>query len=151
MFGEPARAIARNVLVIAIGFLPLLAAPLIPYKTVGIFLCAIMALSGAVTLLALPAILTLVEKVLFRRIDESKPSTCKCASCFLISMAVVVLVAVNLHQYWELGWGAMALIGVAAIAAATVACGLISRRQACRATAVEEEEPQENKNAGDES
>ncbi|UCE49963.1 MAG: MMPL family transporter, partial [Phycisphaerales bacterium] len=73
MFGEPARAIARNVLVIAIGFLPLLAAPLIPYKTVGIFLCAIMALSGAVTLLALPAILTLVEKVLFRRIDESKP------------------------------------------------------------------------------
>ena len=28
MFGEPARAITRNVLVIAIGFLPLLAAPL---------------------------------------------------------------------------------------------------------------------------
>jgi predicted RND superfamily exporter protein len=46
MFGDPARAISRNVLVIAIGFLPLLAAPLIPYKTVGIFLCAIMALSG---------------------------------------------------------------------------------------------------------
>jgi hypothetical protein len=66
MFGEPARAIARNVLVIAIGFLPLLAAPLIPYKTVGIFLCAIMALSGAVTLLALPAILKLAEKVLFK-------------------------------------------------------------------------------------
>jgi len=43
MFGEPARAISRNVLVIAIGFLPLLAAPLVPYKTVGIFLCAIMA------------------------------------------------------------------------------------------------------------
>ncbi len=67
MFGEPARAIARNVLVIAIGFLPLLAAPLIPYKTVGVFLCAIMALSGAVTLLALPAILTLAEEVLFKQ------------------------------------------------------------------------------------
>jgi len=67
MFGEPARAIARNVLVIAIGFLPLLAAPLIPYKTVGIFLCAIMALSGAVTLLALPAILKLAEKALFKQ------------------------------------------------------------------------------------
>src|SRR3990172_3329113 len=53
MFGEPARAISRNVLVIAIGFLPLLAAPLVPYKTVGIFLCAIMGLSGAVTLLVL--------------------------------------------------------------------------------------------------
>ncbi|MHC4351693.1 MAG: efflux RND transporter permease subunit [Planctomycetota bacterium] len=151
MFGEPARAIARNVFVIAIGFLPLLAAPLIPYKTVGIFLCAIMALSGAVTLLALPAIITLAEKVLFRRIDESKPSTCKCAFCFIISMAVVVLVAVNLHQYWELGWGAMALLSVAAIATMTVACGLISRRQACRTAAVEEKKLQENENLRDES
>ncbi len=156
MFGEPARAIARNVLVIAIGFLPLLAAPLIPYKTVGIFLCAIMALSGAVTLLALPAIITLAERILFRRIDESKPSTCKCAFCFVISMAVVVLVAVNLHQYWELGWGTMAFLSVAAIATMTVACGLLSRRQACRTAAVaekntEETRVQENENPGGES
>jgi len=48
--------------------MPLLAAPLIPYKTVGIFLCAIMALSGAVTLLALPSIIKIAEKVLC---DES--------------------------------------------------------------------------------
>lgn len=66
MFGEPARAITRNVLVIAIGFLPLLAAPLMPYKTVGIFLCAIMALSGIVTLLALPAFLQLGQRWLFK-------------------------------------------------------------------------------------
>ncbi|MBW7991361.1 MAG: MMPL family transporter [Planctomycetes bacterium] len=72
MFREPASAITRNVLVIAIGFLPLLAAPLIPYKTVGIFLCAIMALSGAVTLLALPAILKLLEKVLFKRVSKKQ-------------------------------------------------------------------------------
>ena len=72
MFGEPARAISRNVIVIAIGFLPLLAAPLIPYKTVGIFLCAIMVLSGAITLLVLPAIIKLAEKILFK----SKP-VCK--------------------------------------------------------------------------
>jgi predicted RND superfamily exporter protein len=72
MFGEPARAISRNVIVIAIGFLPLLAAPLIPYKTVGIFLCAIMVLSGSITLLVLPAIIKQAEKVLFK----SKP-VCK--------------------------------------------------------------------------
>ncbi len=66
MFGEPARAISRNVVVIAIGFLPLLAASLVPYKTVGIFLCAIMVLSGAITLLVLPAIIKLIEKVLFK-------------------------------------------------------------------------------------
>jgi len=66
MFGEPARAISRNVIVIAIGFLPLLAAPLVPYKTVGIFLCAIMVLSGAITLLVLPAMIKLFENVLFK-------------------------------------------------------------------------------------
>ena len=38
MFGEPARAITRNIIVIAVGFLPLLAAPLVPYKTVGFFM-----------------------------------------------------------------------------------------------------------------
>ena len=72
IFSEPARAISRNVIVIAIGFLPLLAATLVPYKTVGIFLCAIMVLSGAITLLVLPAIIKLTEKVLFK----SKP-VCK--------------------------------------------------------------------------
>jgi predicted RND superfamily exporter protein len=154
MFGEPARAIARNVLVIAIGFLPLLAAPLIPYKTVGIFLCAIMALSGAVTLLALPAIITLAEKTLFKRIDESKPSTCKCALCFVISIAAVVLIAVNLHQYWKLGWGSMAFLSLAAIATMTAVCGLMSRREACRAAVAEEKGTkditvQRNENSGD--
>jgi predicted RND superfamily exporter protein len=71
MFGEPARAISRNVLVIAIGFLPLLAAPLVPYKTVGFFLCAIMAVSGIITLLALPAILTVAQKWFFKKADRT--------------------------------------------------------------------------------
>ena len=55
---EPACAITRNALVIAVGFLPLLAAPLVPYITVGTFLASIMALSAVITLLALPAIIT---------------------------------------------------------------------------------------------
>ncbi len=37
MFGEPARAIARNALVVAVAFLPLVLSPLGPYKTVGTF------------------------------------------------------------------------------------------------------------------
>ncbi|SDZ77354.1 efflux RND transporter permease subunit [Microbulbifer marinus] len=55
MFDEPGRAIARNALVIALGFTPLLFAPLVPYVTVGIFLATIMAASALVTLLLLPA------------------------------------------------------------------------------------------------
>jgi len=65
MFNEPARAISRNAIVIAIGFLPLLASPLVPYNTVGFFLAAIMAVSCGVTLLLLPAVMNLMSKKLF--------------------------------------------------------------------------------------
>lgn len=67
MFAEPARAISRNVLVIAIGFLPLLIGPLVPYKTMGIMLFAIMTLSGLITLIVLPSLLTITERYFFRK------------------------------------------------------------------------------------
>ena len=144
MFGEPAKAITRNVLVIAIGFLPLLAAPLIPYKTVGIFLCAIMALSGTVTLLALPAILKLLEKVLFRKIGQPKSATCNCGFCLIISIAITVLLALNLKQYWHLGWSKMTVISLIAIPIMALSCGIMSRRQACKTAARKENEIEQN-------
>jgi predicted RND superfamily exporter protein len=61
MYQEPARAISRNAIVIAIGFTPLLLAPLTPYQTVGIFLAAIMAISCVVTFVALPAVIRLIH------------------------------------------------------------------------------------------
>ena len=66
MFAEPAQAITRNVVVIAVGFTPLLAAPLVPYKTVGIFLASIMAVSGVATMFILPALITQFENILFK-------------------------------------------------------------------------------------
>jgi predicted RND superfamily exporter protein len=66
MFEEPARAIARNVIVIAVGFMPLLLAPLVPYQTVGVFLASIMAISGLGTMFILPALITVFQKRLFR-------------------------------------------------------------------------------------
>jgi len=62
MFQEPSRAITRNAIVIAIGFTPLLLSPLMPYITVGFFLASIMALSALVTLVLLPALMTLFNK-----------------------------------------------------------------------------------------
>lgn len=59
---EPARAISRNAIVIAVGFLPLLAAPLVPYNTVGIFLASIMAASALASIVLLPAIMTLLQR-----------------------------------------------------------------------------------------
>lgn len=61
LFEEPVRAILRNAVVIAIGFTPLLLAPLLPYKTVGFFMAAIMAISGIVTLAVLPALMTIFK------------------------------------------------------------------------------------------
>jgi len=132
MFGEPARAISRNVLVIAIGFLPLLAAPLIPYKTVGIFLCAIMAFSGVVTLLALPAILKLAEKRLFKSAVQPQTPACNCGFCLIISLATVLLIAVNAHQYAVIGWSKLAFFSIIAIPVMALICGIMSRRQKCK-------------------
>lgn len=74
MFEEPARAISRNVIVIAIGFTPLLLAPLVPYQTVGVFLASIMAISGLATIFILPALIKTMESWLFKgRIRSNEP------------------------------------------------------------------------------
>lgn len=65
VFGEPARAIARNIVVVGVGFLPLLLAPLVPYQTVGILIAAILLLAGAASLLLLPALLLLLRRFVF--------------------------------------------------------------------------------------
>ena len=67
MFGEPGRAISRNVIILGAGFLPLLAAPLVPYQTVGIFIAAIIFAAGVITLVLLPASMSYLNKPLFRR------------------------------------------------------------------------------------
>ena len=72
MFQEPARAISRNVIVIGVGFLPLLLAPLVPYQTVGIFISAILVLAGAASLLLLPALMTLLINLLFADTHHSE-------------------------------------------------------------------------------
>ena len=61
VFTEPARAIWRNVLVLAIGFLPLLFSALVPYVTVGIFFFIIMLVSGIASLLLLPSMIYLLR------------------------------------------------------------------------------------------
>ncbi|GAA4360356.1 hypothetical protein GCM10023151_12190 [Kangiella marina] len=66
MFKEPASAISRNAIVIAIGFTPLLFAPLVPYITVGFFLATIMVVSALVTLILLPVLLQATKRFAFK-------------------------------------------------------------------------------------
>ena len=69
MYGEPARAISRNILVIAVGFTPLLISPLVPYQTVGFLLASIMVVSGIATLVILPALIRMTGTRLFKKTD----------------------------------------------------------------------------------
>ena len=57
LFGAPARAIARNAVVIAFGFLPLLASSLTPYVTVTLTFACLMVAGALATLFLLPALL----------------------------------------------------------------------------------------------
>jgi hypothetical protein len=139
MFGEPARAITRNVLVIAIGFLPLLAAPLIPYKTVGVLLCAIMALSGSVTLIVLTATATVLQSRLFKPVSAPQGVGCNCVLCLVVSVASVLLVGLTLHQMWHIGWTKMAWFSAIAVMIMSMGCAMLSRRRACQVLEDQEE------------
>ena len=60
MFGEPGRAIARNSIIITIGFLPLTLSTLSPYITVGLFFASLMLFCTLATLFMLPAALRFI-------------------------------------------------------------------------------------------
>ncbi|MCX8043880.1 MAG: MMPL family transporter [Desulfobacterota bacterium] len=131
IFGEPARAIARNVLVIAIGFLPLLAAPLVPYKTVGIFICAIMALSGLVTMLVLPALIKLLEKRLFAPLTKPLSAACNCGLCITASVTGVIVIILNIELFIHLKTNTLLWISAAVVPVIFLVCGIMSRRNVC--------------------
>ncbi len=130
VFGEPARAIMRNIIVIAAGFLPLLLAPLVPYQTVGALLAIILLTSGVGTLLLLPAMIRLIEKPLFNPKGKTGV-TCSCVTCIISAAALFALIMVNLHMYIPLGGNVMWIVAVIVVAVSAVGCRLLSNRQAC--------------------
>lgn len=131
VFGEPARAITRNVIVIAVGFLPLLAAPLVPYKTVGVFLATILAVSGIGTLIILPALVTVFEKWLFPK-GGAQQFRCNCGTCIISGIAMVLLIAINIHQFFAVGLSYLTWISLGAIIVLAVICRIVGRHEKCR-------------------
>ncbi len=69
VFEEPARAITKNALIIALGFVPMLFASLTPYIIVGVFMASIMALSWLASLALLPSVIALFQKGAARRAE----------------------------------------------------------------------------------
>ena len=66
MGGEPALAIFRNALVIALGFSPMVIATLTPYVTVGLFFGSLAFFSGITTLVFLPALIGAFRGILLK-------------------------------------------------------------------------------------
>lgn len=94
-FDEPAVAISRNAIVVALAFLPLLLAPLIPYKTVGVFLAVIIALSGIATLVLLPSIIS----VFGDNIYETKTKSIPLEEAFKIAIALLILISLVIGKF----------------------------------------------------
>ncbi len=128
VFGEPARAIARNAIVVGIGFLPLLLAPLVPYQTVGIFIAAILLLAGVSTMLILPAAMTLLENKLFPR-SRRTCAICHRTTCAVVILTVIGLIAINARQFVQVGWTTLSWISLSVIAVLGTACFWSSRRE----------------------
>ena len=131
IFAEPARAITRNIIVIAVGFLPLLLAPLTPYNTVGTLLAAILLVSGVGTLLLLPSLVRVLEKRLFL----AKPvvgQCCNCTACLVASVTLVALIALTFHSITVVTWTRLTWFSVVVIPIMALSCGLLSRREKCK-------------------
>jgi uncharacterized protein len=131
VFAEPARAITRNIIVIAAGFTPLLLAPLVPYQTVGILMATILLVSGVATLLILPALVRVLEKPLFRAVHNAMPAPCNCGLCIVAAGTIGVLLALNCYSAF--GWGPLTWAAIAAVPVLALICGRLSRREKCNA------------------
>jgi hypothetical protein len=114
-----------------VGFLPLLAAPLVPYQTVGIFIAAILFTAGVASLLILPSMITLLERWLFPG-TQRRALACNCATCIILAAVVVALVMINVHGFFSIGWTPLSWISLVVVLVSAAGCALFSRREKCR-------------------
>jgi len=131
LFGETARALYRNIIVIALGFTPLLFAPLAPHITVGTFMASIMLFSGVGTLIILPALTRLFEPLLFPK-TRFCSITCMCNTCIVTGITIVGAVAINIYQFLNIGWTTISWVSLIAIIILSIICFISSRRNQCK-------------------
>lgn len=128
MFGEPGRAITRNVLVIGVGFLPLLLAPLVPYQTVGFLIAAILITAGIATLVILPVMIILLKDRLFPERAQERP--CHPGTCLSAGLTFLVLVVQNLVSLTTFSPVMIAAISAVILTGVVAVC--MRQRQKCR-------------------
>ncbi len=126
MFQEPARAIYRNAIVIGIGFLPLLAAPLVPYKTVGFFMGLIMLTSSLVTMMVLPSLMNYLQGALFA-VCKIKGYTCDL--CIAMNVIVIVITGYFIYKHDYLNWSGIGWISALFVILTIIMCNFVARRR----------------------
>ncbi len=90
-FDSTGRAIFRNVMVLAIGFVPMFFASLTPYFTVGLFFFLIMTISGGVTMILLPAVTALRPRLFYGPSSSDGHSRKSTATVVLVLLALATL------------------------------------------------------------
>ena len=130
VFGEPARAIVRNVIAVGVGFLPLLAAPLVPYKTVGFFIASILLVAGGASLLILPALIRLFEHWLFPE-TKRRNFLCDCTTRVTVGITLIALIGLNLYQFSTLGMTLLTWLSIAGVSGLGLTCLVTSRWCKC--------------------
>ena len=105
MFTEPVRAILRNMLVVAVGFLPLLAAPLVPYNTVGTLIAVILLTSGVLTILLLGAVLKTWNSRFFPMRYGRRTTVFLCRDAIFVGIVGALFITVTFQSLftWEAG------------------------------------------------
>jgi len=126
MFQEPARAIYRNAIVIGIGFLPLLAAPLVPYKTVGFFMSLIMLTSSLVTMIVLHSLMNYLQGTLFA-VCKIKGYTCDL--CIAMNVIVIVITGYFIYKHDYLNWSGIGWISALFVILTIIMCNFVARRR----------------------
>ncbi len=128
-FGGPGRAIARNAIVVAVGFLPLLAAPLIPYQTVGFFMAAIMFTSCLGTFFILPAIISSSPS----HIEERETHfLCHGGECAFFGTIVVLAIIYILSGYTKMPWRTIFYIVLPTFLFSFFICAFVFKEEVCK-------------------
>jgi len=70
---RPGKGIMRNAILFAASFAVMMFAPLTPYITVGAFIVSMMILSAIMTIIYLPALITLLQGWLFKQVPGGTP------------------------------------------------------------------------------
>jgi uncharacterized membrane protein YdfJ with MMPL/SSD domain len=128
VFGEPARAISRNAVVVGLGFLPLILAPLVPYQTVGILIAGILLAAGGASLVVLPALVTILQRWLFTEGVEVESARRHRSRVAFVVLGTVLL-AVNIPRFGSAKFATVALVAGAVLALGMIIYRAVSRRR----------------------